>query len=721
MGTNLGSLGDFFKQNGTEQPCRIRGCKNTVRISEEQAMYGKTHGNVRNDGGKMCDSCWEFFNSCQDKVVPCSKPGCKGTWVWNRYQQLEAHVKGHDTPPRGFCDACRSQVKEKQDIEQPCRTHGCKNTWTWTARMQQESHDGKAPHRLCDECHKIWITLQDKELPCRVKGCKNHIVWNRYQQLEWIRSGKKLENPPKRMCNECFDKFSLLKPVEVPCRVTGCSHTWTWTPFDQLEAIVGQPLPKKEDKPAAPEAQEPVADTPAPAVPAENAAPVPAVDSAAPEAAPEVSAAPAAPAVEAAPASPFKLNPPKRMCPECFAFFNAAKDQEQPCANRGCEEKWVWTKAMQLAGHVHGHDQAPHRMCEKCQTALKGLKPIQEPCREADCHGTWTYAPEDQLKDSLLKRPPQGRHCPECAKFLQENQPQELTCEKCGEKFTWSVHEQLLTKLGTFQKPRFCAKCNTEELAAMPSSAPLIIPAAQTAFKVKMPVGGPWNDSPVTRDWPDGLTNERITAMENAAHRVVFLGDDLVADQENTPSLPSLLEASLNSTGDSYAVLNAGMRDCTTALGTARLARDVAAFAPETLIFSFAFADTMKRSDEAQADFLARLTAETEAFLDAVQALENPPKKIICWMPNPIYPQNSGNSAWKGNADPDVLTVNRYGSVLRNLKAICDRRQIAVADGKAIFDMQGQKTAMENMATWNRANAEGCKTHLRALLEAMKG
>lgn len=715
MGANfepLGNIGDTFKWTGTEQPCRVRGCKNMVSISNEQAAYGKTRSKA--DGGKMCDSCWEFFKTLSDREVPCSKPGCKNTWTWNRYQQLEAHVKGHDTPPKGLCQECRSQVNEKKDIQMPCRTRGCKNTWTWTRKMQVESKDGKAPHRLCGECHKIWVTLEDKQLPCRVKGCKNTTPWTRTQQLEWIREGKKIDAPPRRMCKECLEKFNLLKAVEVPCRVTGCKNTWTWTPFDQLEAVVGMPIPREES----PKKEE----KPAPA-PVESAAPV---EAAAPveSAAPVEAAAPVEVKEEPKYVPVFNVLPPKRMCKECYAFFEAARDREEPCCNRGCEEKWVWTRAMQLAAHVHGHDQPGRRMCDKCQKALKELKPIQEPCQEADCHGTWTYTPEEQLRDSLLKRPPQMRHCPGCEKFLKENPPQELTCEKCGSKFAWSSHEQLLTKLGTFKKPMLCANCNSAELAAMPPAPPVIIPAALAPFKVKMPSGGPWGESPVTRDWPAGLSNERIAAVEEARRRIVFIGDDLVADAPEVPSLPSLLEASLNGTqdeGGSCAVLNVGMPGCTTSLGTRRIGRDIAPFAPETVIFSFAFADAAigRNVTEGTSEMLARLANETQEFIDAVRGLENPPR-LVCWLPNPVYPQLGGVSDWRSNDAPDVVSVNRYGAVLRNLKSVCEKNGIAVADGKAIFDMQGQKTAVENMATWCRANAEGCKTHLRAILSALE-
>ena len=416
------------------------------------------------------------------------------------------------------------------------------------------------------------------------------------------------------------------------------------------------------------------------------------------------------------------MTPPKRMCKECFGFFEKARDQEQPCANRGCEGKWVWTRSMQLAAHLRGHDQPGHRMCEACQKELKELKPIQEPCMESACQGTWTYEPSEQLKDRRLGRQPQGRHCPGCNKFLKEHPSQELSCEKCGKVFSWTSHEQLLTHLGVFQKPACCAECNSRELSELPPPAPVIIPAAQTAFRVEIPVGGAWKENPVTRDWPEGMTNEEIAWMEKAERRVVFLGDEMVAAEPGTPSLPSLLEASLKGEASwrDCAVLNAGVRKCTTFLGCLRIGRDVAPFKPHLVIFSFSLADTLATASLETSEALGQLAAQTQAFLEALQALESKPK-VICWLPNPIYPQVGGDhGAWRENLAPDVQTVNRYGAVLRNLKKVCEASGVAVADGKAIFDMQGQKTAMEGMATWKRPNAEGCKTHLRALLEALK-
>ena len=657
----FGSLGDFFPV--TEQPCRIKGCKNVVHISGERSMYSRADGRERQDR-LMCDECFALFQTLHDQEVACSTPGCDGKWVWNRFQQLEAHAKGKDgEAPHGFCDKCREAMKQKEEPQVPCRIKGCKNTWTWTRRMQQESKTGKPPYRLCDECFRTMQTLSDRELPCRIKGCDQKVVWTKTQQLEWLKSGKSLDKPPARMCPECLKKFAELKPIEVPCRIKGCSNTWTYNAYEQLEVAKSTP-----------EGQEP--------------------------------------------------KPPQKMCKSCLEFYSHAKDQEQPCANRGCDGKWVWTRSMQLGGHLRGHDEPPYHLCPTCQEKLKELSPKEMPCCEPGCANTWTYAPAEQLKDELLKRNPPHRHCAKCMEFIKTHEPQTLQCEKCGAEFKWSVQEQLMTELGTFQKPRFCANCNSEELAAMPAPTPVVTPASLPPFVVKVPTGGPWNDSPVTRDWPAGLTQELIGRMEHADRRVVCLGDSLTAVPEaGGPSWVAELDDALNEKFDrrKTAVLNAGMPGCTTELAMLRLERDVAAFAPHLVIFSFAYEDTMAAARNG-ANAAEELPRQAEAFHELVRrlrALPVPPQ-LLCLLPNPIYPQKNGlNDAWRVNATPDEALLALYDAVLRTQRACAKEDNVTVVDGKALFELVGAKAALAGMGAWNRPNAEGCKNLARWLLDAI--
>ncbi len=662
MSSSFGSLGDLFPES--EAPCRIRGCKNKVHISGSRAMYNKTAGHGRSDS-LMCDECFARFQTLEDKTVPCSKPGCTGTWVWNRYQQLEAYAQGRENQqPRGFCESCRSEMQGKGDIPQPCRIKGCTNTWNWTKRMQMESKDGKAPRRLCDDCFRILSTLQDQELPCRVKGCSGKVSWNRYQQLEWLRAGKKLENPPSWMCSDCHKKYLELKPVEVECRMNGCKNTWTYTPMDQLEVLAKTP-----------EGQEP--------------------------------------------------ETPKRMCRDCFNFFNAAKDLEQPCSNRGCENKWIWSRAMQLGAHIHGHNSVPHRMCAECQEQIKKLQPQELPCCEESCKGTWTYSPEEQYKDSLAKRPPAKRHCKACQEFFSTHKSEMLKCERCGNEFKWSTQEQLQTSLGAFQKPRFCAQCNSQELAEMPPPEQVITPAAKKTIKIQIPTGGAWNNSPVIRDWPNGFNRQAIDDMAEADFRVVCIGDDMTTANDDDTSWIEMLQNILNTKvpGRQTAIINAGIPGCTTALACERFERDVKPFAPHLLIFSFAFADTRKVPADVNDESLTAMTTamndSLNKFVAMAKELENPPQ-LLCWLPNPIYPQRDGNHAlWHSNLTPDENAIRFYDAGLRNLRNWCQNAGITVVDCKAMFEMVGQKTALNWMRSWCRPNADGARNIANWLADAI--
>ena len=135
---------------------------------------------------------------------------------------------------------------------------------TWTARDQLEAAGKPAPRRLCEECFQTLHTLEDRQLPCRIKSCTNTVLWNRYQQLEYLKAGRSLEEPPRRLCDVCLARSAKLQEQEKPCRIHGCKNTWTWRVYDQLEALA-----------ATPEGQEPTA--------------------------------------------------PNRMCNDCFSFYNSAQ------------------------------------------------------------------------------------------------------------------------------------------------------------------------------------------------------------------------------------------------------------------------------------------------------------------------------------------------------------------------------------------------------------
>ena len=652
---NFGSLGDLFPE--TEVKCRIRGCRNTLYISGEQAMHNLAKGvSVRPD--KMCNECYERFMTLEDQEVPCSKPGCTGTWVWNRFQQLESHAAGYgNTPPKGFCSACREEIRDGRDLEQPCRLKGCKNTWIWSRRMQVESGHAKPPRRLCEECFQQLKKLEDRDIPCRVKGCNNTFIWNKFLQLEHLREGKSLENIPRRMCDSCLTKFQGFSNLTEPCKIHGCNGTWVYSAYEQLENL----LACKEGE------------------------------------------------------SPAK---PSRMCKECFDFFNTARDQEVSCKNRGCNKTWLWTRSMQLGFRQKGYGNTPpSRMCDACSARLKSMSDREEPCREQGCKGTWIYRVEEQLHDELLGRKAPLKTCKACQEFLSSHEAGDIVCQRCANVFSWSSQEQLLCSLGVFGKPELCADCVTKEMAQIRPPEARPTPKVER-YTIRIPQSGSWKDDFTIRDWPPHMSKESITRMEDAALRIVCFGDDLTycsTDQER--AWPALLEKRLQERyGQEFgkiAVQNSGIPGSTTRLGNRRFARDVLPFEPHLLIFSFAFSDCRLQhpeqlNKENMAIKLEKLAADFDELTKQLQKLPAY-SRVLCWLPNPIFPQENGiqNSDWRENGRVDENARNFYEAHLRQLRQKCRNAPLPLLDGRALFEIGGMHSALRWMENWYLPNEIG--------------
>ena len=670
MNSNFGRMGDVFPVS--EVKCKVRGCRNHVVISGDANMRQKVQADGRREG-LMCQSCLDKFHSLHDLEQPCATPGCTGTWVWTRYQQVEAEVNGHDTPPKGYCKECRDKMNQGEDKQIPCRIKKCPNTWTWTKRMQFESKDGKPPYRLCDECFEKLRTLEDKEIPCRVKSCTNTWTWTAMMQVEHWRNGLPLDKPPVRMCADCLAKFKEhnFVPKEMPCKIKGCNKTWTYSAFEQMDNLV-----------ACKEGETP--------------------------------------------------QEPSRMCKDCYSFYLQAKDKEEECCNRGCSNKWIWTRSQQLTAKVRGLDQPPHyRMCDECTAKLKELKDIEEPCAVKGCTGVYVYKAIDQLKDQLRGHRSGIRRCKACNEFIASHEPQKIVCEKCGREFDWSVLEQLYTSLGQLEKPTTCAECNSKEISAILPDIPQPVRPEKKGLEVHPPTGGPWNGNAVIRDWPAGMDRAAIAKMEKAAVRVVCIGDSMTSKPANaevwwTEALEEQLnsERTANSEDGAVAVLNAGIPNCTTELGALRFERDVAPFEPHWIVFSFAFADACLKPlpHEPQA-LQERLDAVAAAFAQFVEKASQLPEKprLLCWKPNPIYPQTEGFAdGWRENAAADETLAKTYEAVLRYLEKLARQYEIPIVDAHALFLCSGARSAQTWMKNWYQPTDEGARLIANWLMAEMR-
>jgi len=221
--------------------CRVKGCAQTwTWTGRAQLQAGASPEQEVEPPARMCDACHEAFESFADERRPCKVKGCERSWVYTRWQQVEAKAAGHGAPER-MCDECARELKTLADQTLPCRTDGCNGTWLWTRAQQLEArHAGQSgpPARMCGSCQSKFSHLKDITVACKRTGCKNTWLYKRGAQLErWVKHAEGPElAPPHRLCDGCRKHLDEFQDREVACKSEGCKNTWTWTRFAQLQA-----------------------------------------------------------------------------------------------------------------------------------------------------------------------------------------------------------------------------------------------------------------------------------------------------------------------------------------------------------------------------------------------------------------------------------------------------------------------------------------------------
>jgi hypothetical protein len=180
------------------------------------------------------------------------------------------------------------------------------------------------------------------------------------------------DGPPEKLCERCFARLGHLEPIEVPCKVHGCTSTWTWERDGQLRAW------------AALDSQQNVTELP---------------------------------------------QPPRRMCNGCFEFVRHHHDREVACGRPGCDRTWTYKGGAQLQDFLAGRTRDPIRMCEECsrsQFMLRSARGVElpegsevMPCMVSACAGSWVYMPGMKLSQldpdaDEASEPPVDRMCDDC-------------------------------------------------------------------------------------------------------------------------------------------------------------------------------------------------------------------------------------------------------------------------------------------------------------------
>ncbi len=411
-------------------PCRIAGCEHTWTWFAAQQIRG--FGQPPPD--RMCDEHLAQFNELADREVQCRTPGCTNTWTWKRGAQLaEMQRTGKLRRPSRLCAACFTAERETHDVELPCKIEGCRRSWTWTrdaqlrhrlwvlrqrskadaaaARIAAAHAQGQAPQQALasaapgtfpeeDRSPEVFAdTLTEGRVPEGLvasesvsdgegeasSAAKPEVGESgeageaggdkRKRRRKRRRGGKPVvnaEGPPERMCGLCAQKLTRLQPREQPCKVHGCSRTWTWDRASQMRAWVASGSDDLDFEPAA----------------------------------------------------------PRRMCEVCREFCRTHSDREVACGRPECKNTWTYKTGAQLQAFLAGRTADPLKLCGECAKGefAVSFRPGGEsgevpegaetmPCVVPGCESTWLFIPGMRLRET-----PYGELAPDrmCANHRQE-------------------------------------------------------------------------------------------------------------------------------------------------------------------------------------------------------------------------------------------------------------------------------------------------------------
>jgi len=389
--------------------CRISGCQNTWTWFAAQQIRG--FGQPPPD--RMCDEHLSQFNELADREVPCRTPGCPNTWLWKRGAQLaELQRTGKLRRPARLCAECFNAERETHDAELPCKISGCRRTWTWNrdaqlrhrlwvlrqrakaarpvleARAEEAATDEvKAEEARPVEAAAIAEVSTEAAGEAPVESgeavsadmsegtaatatsepSEDERRKRRRKRRRGAKAAPSPEGPPERMCGLCAQKLGRLQAKELPCKVHGCTRSWTWDRASQMRAWV---LSGSDD-------------------------------------------------VEFEPASP------KRMCEVCREFCRTHVDREVACGRPGCATTWTYKTGAQLQAFLAGRTADPLKLCGECSKGefAATFRPSGDavpegaeimPCVVSGCDGTWVYIPGMKLRETSYGELSTDRMCPKC-------------------------------------------------------------------------------------------------------------------------------------------------------------------------------------------------------------------------------------------------------------------------------------------------------------------
>ncbi len=400
-------LGQFNELADREVPCRTPGCPNTWtwKRGAQLAEMQRT-GKLRRPS-RLCGECFTAERETHDVELPCKIDGCKRGWTWTRDAQLRHRlwvlrqrvkasrpsvvpaigeaggVVAHGEPEaprrdpdsrrrrqRGAPEAEATTIELDVTVEQPIPYRDPPvpvsedSTGGGEGQASEDLSTGTGPEGQVAEARS-----ETGHAPAEGEADSDGESGDRRKRRRKRRRGGKPtpnpEGPPERMCGLCAQKLSRVQAREQPCKVHGCSRTWTWDRASQMRAWV---LSGSDD-----------------------------VD--------------------------YEPTAPRRMCEVCREFCRTHPDREVACGRPGCERTWTFKTGAQLQAFLAGRLADPLKLCGECAKGefAASFRPGTEggipegaetmPCVVPGCAGTWLYIPGMRLRDTAYGELSPERMC----------------------------------------------------------------------------------------------------------------------------------------------------------------------------------------------------------------------------------------------------------------------------------------------------------------------
>jgi hypothetical protein len=387
-------LAEFEGIEDRQMPCRNSWCTGTWPWTRAAQLYQRERQDKLKPPHRLCDQCFEEEKTTEDLEIACKIPECRQTWMWPRQAQLrhrawvrrqQAKFDAEDNESVGPSRAAESvgsgQAAEPAGDDAVEARH--EHAEHAQAEREQPEHGDDSEHEHGDHEHGEHSDHADhgdhaehdqddehgEHESADAEPTSEDGKPDKRRRRKRRRKRKIHDGPPERLCERCFERANHLEPIEVPCKVHGCTHTWTWEREGQLRAW------------ASLDGRENVTELP---------------------------------------------QPPRRMCNSCFDFVRAHGDREIECGRPGCEKTWTYKTGSALQDFLAGRSLEPIRLCEDCsrsQFVVPSSRGVRMPagaevmpCQVAGCSGSWVYAPGMRLEsaDPDAEEPPVDRMCDDC-------------------------------------------------------------------------------------------------------------------------------------------------------------------------------------------------------------------------------------------------------------------------------------------------------------------